>query len=80
MRVELLTLTGGQVAHRWQQQDLEADGTAVSLAGLDPSPVWLDAARLDRGGAARPVLEAVFSQVLSCQHPRSDALGGSVVP
>jgi uncharacterized protein (TIGR03083 family) len=43
--VELLTLTGGQVARMWQQQDLDADGTAVSWAGLDPSPVWLDAAR-----------------------------------
>jgi uncharacterized protein (TIGR03083 family) len=43
--VELLTLTGGQVARTWQQQDLEADGAAVSWAGLDPSPVWLDAAR-----------------------------------
>jgi uncharacterized protein (TIGR03083 family) len=43
--VELLTLTGGQVARMWQQQDLQADGTAVSWAGLDASPVWLDAAR-----------------------------------
>jgi uncharacterized protein (TIGR03083 family) len=43
--VELLTLTGGQVAGMWQQQDLEADATAVSWAGLDTSPVWLDAAR-----------------------------------
>jgi uncharacterized protein (TIGR03083 family) len=43
--VELLTLTGGQVAGMWQQQDLEADATAVSWAGLDASPVWLDAAR-----------------------------------
>jgi uncharacterized protein (TIGR03083 family) len=43
--VELLTLTGGQVAGMWQQQDLEADGTVVSWAGLEPSPVWLDAAR-----------------------------------
>jgi hypothetical protein len=29
----------------WQRQDLEATGTAVSWAGLDPPPVWLDAAR-----------------------------------
>jgi uncharacterized protein (TIGR03083 family) len=43
--VELLGLTGGQVAGMWQQQDLEADATAVSWAGLDTSPVWLDAAR-----------------------------------
>jgi hypothetical protein len=43
--VELLTLTGGQVASMWREQDLEADATAVLWAGLDPSPVWLDAAR-----------------------------------
>ena len=43
--VELLTLTGGQVASMRREQDLEADGTAVLWAGLDPSPVWLDAAR-----------------------------------
>jgi uncharacterized protein (TIGR03083 family) len=43
--VELLALTGGQVAGMWQQRDLEADATAVSWAGLDQSPVWLDAAR-----------------------------------
>jgi uncharacterized protein (TIGR03083 family) len=43
--VELLSLTGGQVARMWEQQDLQADATAVSWAGLDHSPVWLDAAR-----------------------------------
>jgi uncharacterized protein (TIGR03083 family) len=43
--VELLSLTGDQVASMWQQQDLQADATAVSWAGLDRSPVWLDAAR-----------------------------------
>jgi hypothetical protein len=43
--VELLTLTGGQVARMWQQQDLDAAPRRCRWAGLDESPVWLDAAR-----------------------------------
>jgi uncharacterized protein (TIGR03083 family) len=43
--VELLTSTGEQVAAMWRAQDPDADGAPVSWAGLEPAPVWLDAAR-----------------------------------
>jgi uncharacterized protein (TIGR03083 family) len=43
--VELLTLTGGQIAALWRELDPDADGAAVSWAGLEVAPVWLDAAR-----------------------------------
>ena len=42
---ELLALTGEQVAAMWRTLDLDADGAAVSWAGLAMAPVWLDAAR-----------------------------------
>ena len=43
--VELLTGTGEQVAAMWRALDPDADGVSVSWAGLDPAPIWLDAAR-----------------------------------
>jgi uncharacterized protein (TIGR03083 family) len=43
--VELLALTGEQVAAMWRALDPDADGAAVSWAGLEAAPVWLDAAR-----------------------------------
>ena len=43
--VELLTSTGEQVAAMWRALDPDANGAPVSWAGLEPAPVWLDAAR-----------------------------------
>jgi uncharacterized protein (TIGR03083 family) len=42
---ELLTRTGEQLAAVWPAMDPDADSVSVSWAGLDPAPVWLDAAR-----------------------------------
>ena len=43
--VDLLTLSGGQIAALWRALDPDAGGAAVSWAGLEVAPVWLDAAR-----------------------------------
>jgi len=43
--IDLLSITGNQVAQFWQAVDLGALGEAVSWAGPGPAPVWLDAAR-----------------------------------
>jgi uncharacterized protein (TIGR03083 family) len=43
--VELLTLNGGQIAALWRALDPDTGGAAVSWAGLEVAPVWLDAAR-----------------------------------
>jgi hypothetical protein len=41
----LLSHVGEQVVAFWQTVDMDALGEAVSWAGADPAPVWLDAAR-----------------------------------
>jgi hypothetical protein len=43
--IDLLSITGNQVAEFWQTVDLGALGEAVSWAGPGPAPAWLDAAR-----------------------------------
>lgn len=43
--VELLSTIGDQVVGFWHSIDIDALGGAVSWAGPDPAPVWLDAAR-----------------------------------
>jgi len=43
--MELLALTGDQIASMWSTQPLDAEGTPVAWSGMDASPVWLDAAR-----------------------------------
>jgi len=43
--IDLLSITGNQVAEFWQAVDLGALGEAVSWAGPGSAPVWLDAAR-----------------------------------
>ncbi len=43
--VELLAHTGKQVRALWAGIDLEGEGEAVSWAGADPAPLWLDVAR-----------------------------------
>jgi hypothetical protein len=43
--IDLLSITGNQVAEFWQTVDLGAFREAVSWAGPGPAPAWLDAAR-----------------------------------
>jgi len=43
--ISLLSQAGSQVAEFWLSVDPDALGEAVSWAGPDPAPVWLDAAR-----------------------------------
>jgi uncharacterized protein (TIGR03083 family) len=43
--IDLLSAVGDQVVAFWQTVDMDAAGEAVSWAGPDPAPVWLDAAR-----------------------------------
>ncbi|MFG2793472.1 maleylpyruvate isomerase family mycothiol-dependent enzyme [Streptomyces sp. NPDC048419] len=43
--VEGLELAGSQVGRRFESADLHAAGMAVSWAGADPAPAWLDIAR-----------------------------------
>lgn len=43
--VELLAHTGKQVRALWAGLELEEPGEAVSWAGADPAPMWLDIAR-----------------------------------
>jgi uncharacterized protein (TIGR03083 family) len=43
--VELLTFTAGSVQTMWAEAHLDAPSIGVSWAGVDPAPVWLDAAR-----------------------------------
>ncbi|MEU0038525.1 maleylpyruvate isomerase family mycothiol-dependent enzyme [Streptomyces sp. NPDC006333] len=43
--IEALELAGTQVARQFEGDDLDATGLAVSWAGVDPAPKWLDIAR-----------------------------------
>ncbi|WP_409062139.1 maleylpyruvate isomerase family mycothiol-dependent enzyme [Streptomyces sp. SYP-A7185] len=43
--IEALESAGAQVARRFEAMDLYAPGLAVSWAGADPAPAWLDIAR-----------------------------------
>ena len=43
--IDLLSITGNQVAEFWQKVGLGALGEAVSWAGPGPAPAWLYAAR-----------------------------------
>lgn len=43
--IELLSVTGTQLARFWATLDIDALGEPVTWAGSDAAPVWLDAAR-----------------------------------
>ncbi|MEU6039157.1 maleylpyruvate isomerase family mycothiol-dependent enzyme [Actinomadura sp. NPDC047616] len=43
--VETLEMTGRQIADLWQRSDPHGSSRAVSWAGADPAPLWLDCAR-----------------------------------
>lgn len=43
--LDMLDWAGGQADHRWQNRRLDEPGLGVSWAGVDPAPLWLDAAR-----------------------------------
>jgi len=43
--IDQLAITGTQISQLWQTVDLNTLGEAVSWAGPEPAPTWLDAAR-----------------------------------
>ncbi len=43
--VQTLEMSGRELARLWRSADPHAPGVAVSWAGADPAPVWLDCAR-----------------------------------
>ncbi len=43
--VEMLEWAGPKADQRWRQRDFDEPSLGVSWAGIDPAPLWLDAAR-----------------------------------
>jgi uncharacterized protein (TIGR03083 family) len=68
--VDLLRFTGGQVSEHFRSRDPHALGGAVSWAGPDPAPIWLDLAReyTERWHHQQHIREAVGKPGL--QEPR----------